>query len=133
MLQVQEEGALCSGIVEPQKVYPDVNSLIICIFSQALVANAFHFCIVDSVAMEHVMRDRGWFIGYHQILIGTQYLFIRKGTREDVIGIGCYQLKLLPLFTFILHGVIYVCVQHNLLTVVAMLSLGFTFSLSGNS
>lgn len=62
-----------------------------CVFSQVSVARTFHEWIVDSGVHKH---DIVWALDNHQILVGTQNLFMRNRIWENLIGLYSYQIKL---------------------------------------
>lgn len=43
--------------------------------------------------MKHATRDRGGFIDNHGVPIGTQDPFKGNDIRENMVGVGSYQLK----------------------------------------
>ena len=60
-------------------------------------------------------------------------MFVGNGTSEEAIGVGSYQLQLRSDRTLLLHGVLHVPrIQHNLLTVIALISFGFSFEFLNN-
>ena len=60
-------------------------------------------------------------------------MFVGNGTSEDAIGVGSYQLHLRFGRTLLLHDVLHVSgIQHNLLSVTALISIGFSFEFSNN-
>ena len=60
-------------------------------------------------------------------------MFMGNGTSEDAIGVGSYQLHLPSGRTILLHNVLHVPgIRHNLLSVTALISFGFSFEFSNN-
>ena len=72
-------------------------------------------------------------IDYRRVPRGTHKVFMGNGTSEDAIGFGSYQLHLLSGRTILLHDVLHVPrIRHNLLSVIALISFGFSFEFSNN-
>ena len=60
-------------------------------------------------------------------------MFMGNGTSEDAIGVGSYQLHLRFGRTLLFHDVLHVPgIQHNLLSVTALISFGFSFEFFNN-
>ena len=60
-------------------------------------------------------------------------MFVGNGASEDTIGVGSYQLHLRSSCTLLLHDVLHVSgIQHNLLSVTALISFGFSFEFFNN-
>ena len=60
-------------------------------------------------------------------------MFVGSSTSEDAIGVGSYQLHLCSGCTLLLHDVLHVSgIQHNLLSVTASISFGFSFEFLNN-
>ena len=60
-------------------------------------------------------------------------MFVGNGTSEDAIGVGSYQLHLRSSRTLLLQDVLHVPgIQHNLLSVTALISFGFSFEFLNN-
>ena len=60
-------------------------------------------------------------------------MFVENGTSEDAIGVGSYQLHLCSGLTLLLHDVLHVLgIQHNMLSVTALISFGFSFEFSND-
>ena len=60
-------------------------------------------------------------------------MFVGNGTSEDPIGVGSYQLHLHYSRTLLIHDVLHVPgIQHNLLSVIALISFGFSLEFLNN-
>lgn len=113
---------------EAKKVSTKHNSLITYVCSHIFVAHSIPEWIVDTGATKHVTRDRVGFIYYRRISVGKHYVILANVTREEVLGIDTFQLKMRLRCLLLLHDVLCApCVQCNLFPVIYMLELGFTF------
>ncbi|KAG5524057.1 hypothetical protein RHGRI_030902 [Rhododendron griersonianum] len=128
----QKIGHFARDCTEPKKVQSYPISRIDCLVcSHVLVAHTDPNWIVDTGATKHVARDRGGFIEYRRIPVGNQSVFMGNSSAEDVLGVGTYQLKLQSGRTLILYDVLYAPgVRHNLISVIALVELGFSFNFS---
>ena len=88
---------------------------------------------VDSVATEHVARDRVGFVENRRIPVGSKDIKVGNGASVEVLGIGTYKLELRGGRTLLLHDVLYAPeIWRNLLSVVTLLRLGFRFIFENN-
>ena len=72
-------------------------------------------------------------VDYRRVPRGTHKVFVGNGTSEDAIEVGSYQLHLRSGRTLLLHDVLLVSgIQHNLLSVTALISFGFSFKFLNN-
>ena len=62
---------------------------------------------VDSVAIEHVVRDRVEFVEYHRIPVESRDIKVGNGASVEVLGIGTYKLELRGGHTLLLHDILY--------------------------
>ena len=70
---------------------------------------------------------------YHRIPSGSKVLFIENGNRVDVLGMCTYKLDLHGGRALLIHDVLYAPnVRRNLLSVTALLRLGFHLSFENN-
>ncbi|KAG5548641.1 hypothetical protein RHGRI_014104 [Rhododendron griersonianum] len=128
----QKIGHFARDCIEPKKVpsYP-ISRIDCLVCSHVLVAHTDPNWIVDTGATKHVARDRGGFIEYRRILVGSQRVFMGNSSAKNVLGVGTYQLKLQSGHTFILYDVLYAPgVRRNLKSVIALVELGFSFNFS---
>ena len=79
--------------------------------THVLAAHSLLGWIVDLGAAKHVARDRVGFIDCRRALVGKHYVVVGNGSREDVLGVGTYLLKLCLGHT-LLHDVLYVPSVH---------------------
>lgn len=122
------KGHFARDCSEPKKVPYHIVTHETYVCSHALVANHLPNWIVDTGASKHVVHDRAGFVEYHRVPVGSQTVMLGNGTKEDVLGIGTYKLKLRGGKTLLLHDTLYAPgVQCCLVSVVALLKLGFSF------
>ena len=96
--------------------------------SHVLVAHSLPDWIVNTGATKLVARDRVGCVDYRRVPRGTHNVFKGNGTSEDAIGVGLYQLHLRSGRTLLLHDILHVPgILHNLLSVIALISFGFSF------
>lgn len=127
----EKMGHFARECTEPKKVSTKLDSLLTNFCSHVLVAHSLPEWIVDTGARKHVARDRVGFVEDSRVPAGTRSVFMGKSTCEEVLGVGTYQLKLRTGRTLLLHDVLYApSVRHNLLSVTALIRLGFSFSFS---
>ena len=65
------------------------------------------FWAVDSVAIDHVARDRTSFAEFCRISKGSRYIYIRNNASTAVLGISICKLELWGDHTLYLHDVLY--------------------------
>ena len=129
----QKKGHFAHDCTEPKKVTNSLTFSNICVCSHVLVAHSLSGWIVDIGATKHVARDRVGYVDYRRVPRGTHKVFVGNGTSEDSIGVGLYQLHLSSGRTLLLHDILHVPrIQHNLLSVTALISFGFSFEFSNN-
>ncbi len=125
------KGHLARDCTEPKQVPFIVSSLSVC--SYALVAHTLPDWIVDTGANKHVVRERTGYVDFHRIPADSQYVVLGNGLREQVLGVGVYRIRMRNGYVLLLHDVLYVpTVQCNLCSVLALLTLGYSFNFSGN-
>ena len=67
-----KEGDFACDCTELRKVLPDFNSREIFVSTHVMIAYSHPCWIVDSGAIEHVVRDRVGFVEFRQILRGVE-------------------------------------------------------------
>ena len=98
-----------------------------------MVAHLSSEWIVESGATEHVARDRVGFVEYRRIPSGSKVLCMGNGDSVDVLGMCTYKLDLRGGRALLIHDVLYAPdVRRNLLSVTALLRLGFRLSFENN-
>ena len=124
----QKKGHFTRDCTEPKKVTNSLTFSNIRVFSHVLVAHSLPDWIVDTGVTKHVGC-----VDYCRVPRGTHKVFVGNGTSEDAIGVNSYQLHLRSGRTLLLHDVLHVLgIQHNLLSVTALISFGFSFEFSNN-
>ena len=129
----QKKGHFTRDCTEPKKVTNSLTFSNIRVCSHVLVSHSLLDWIVDIGATKHVAQDRVGYADYRRVPRGTHKVFVGNGTSEDVIGVGLYKLYLRSSRTLHLHDVLHVPrIQHNLLSVTALISFGFSFKFANN-
>ena len=126
-------GHFARDCTEPKKVsiFPNPHYIYVC--THALIAHSLHCWIVDSGATRHVARDRGGFVDYRRIPVGTHRVYMGNDAYEEAVGVGTYQLRLRTGRTLLLHDVLYVPgMKHNLLSILVLLHFGYSFHFEGD-
>ena len=128
-----KNGYFARDCIEPKKVTSPLSSLYSFVSSHVLIAHSVHDWIADTGVTRHVSRDRDGFVDYHRVLASTNRVFMGNGTCEEALGVGSYQLHLCTWHTLYVHNVLYVLgIQYNLLSILALLELGFVFQFGHN-
>ena len=118
---------------EPNKVTNSLTFSNIRVCSHVLVIHSLPYWIVDTRATKHVARYPMGCVDYRCVPRGTHKVFVGNGTIDDAIGVGSYKLHLRSSRTLLLHDVLHVPgIQHNLLSVTALISFGFSFEFSND-
>ena len=81
-----KKGHFAQNCAEPQKVLFSTHSPELYVCSHALVANMIPNWIVDTGASKHIVRDRDGFVDFHSSPMGSQYVVLENGSKEDVLG-----------------------------------------------
>ncbi|OMO71233.1 hypothetical protein COLO4_28342 [Corchorus olitorius] len=89
------------------KIHASPKSIYTFVCAHVLVAQLFPDWIVDTCANEHVVRDRDGFVDYPPVLASTQYVILGNETREDVLEMGSYQLRMSSGRMLLLHDILY--------------------------
>ena len=122
------KGHFARDCTEPKKVTLNSPSIFNFVSTHVLVAHSHHDWIADTGATRHVAKDRGGFVDYRRVSSGTSRVYMGNGSCEEALGVGSYPLLLRTGRTILLHDVLYLPgIQHNLLSVLALLDLGYVF------
>ena len=106
----------------------DHNSLSnIYVSSYLLPVETVLFWTLNSVAIDHVARDRTSFVEFRRISKGSRCIYMGNNASAAVLGIGTCKLELRGGHTLYLHDVLYASeVRRNLVSVLVLLELGFS-------
>ena len=92
-----------------------------------MLAETIPFWIVDSVAIDHVARDRTSFVEFRRIPKGSRCIYMGNNVFVAVLGIDTCKLALQEGCTLYLYDVLYASeVRRNLVSVLVLLELGFS-------
>jgi hypothetical protein len=123
-----KKGHFAHECTELKKVTTNPISCCVFVTSHVMIAHSTPVWTVDSVATDHVARDRVGFVEFHRIPIGSKNITVRNRASVEVLGIGTYKLDLQDGRTLLLHDVLYgLEIQRNLLYLLVLLRLGFRF------
>ena len=129
----QKKGHFARDYTKPKKVTNSLTFSNIRVCSHVFISHSLLDWIVDTRETKHIARDRVGCVDYRCVPRGTHKVFVGNGTSEDAIGVGSYQLHLRSGHTLLLHDVLHVLgIQHNLLSVTAFISFGFSFEFLNN-
>ncbi|KAK2993245.1 hypothetical protein RJ640_015724 [Escallonia rubra] len=127
----QQQRHFARDCTEPKRVRSESLSQLY-VSSHVMVADSQSVWFVDTCARKYVAYDRVGFVGYHRIPVGSKHIFMGNNSSEEVLGVGSYQLKLRNRRTLLLKDVRYApTVWLNLLSVTALLDIGFSFNFRG--
>ena len=91
-----------------------------------MLAETVSFWTVDSIATDHVARDRTSIVEFCRILKGSRCIYMGKNAFAVVLKIDIYKLELRKGCTLYLHDVLYAPeVQKNLVSMLVLLELSF--------
>ena len=114
------------------KVQTYTDSFIVYVCSHVFVAHIISSWIVDIRAIKHVVGIQIGYIDYQGLPASIHYVTICNGTYVDVLEVGTYRLRMCIGLNPLLYDVFYAVKIHcNLLSVLAMLPLCFSFHLKG--
>ena len=85
-----KKGHFAHDCTKPKKVIPNPTSHHVFVTSIVLVANSAPVWTVDSIATEHVARDRVGFVEYRRIPVGSRDIKVGNGASMEVLRIGTY-------------------------------------------
>ena len=129
-----KEGHFARDCTESKNVLPNLSTRFIFITSHVMVAHPSFDWIIDSRAAEHQARDRVGFVEYRRIPLGSKVLFMKNSDSVDVLDMGTYKIDLRRGCTLLINDVHYTPdVRRNMLSVTALLRIGFRLSLENNS
>jgi len=84
-------------------------------------------------ATKHIVQDKVGFMEFHGFPVGLRTIILGNNNKEDILGVGTYQLKLRERNQLLLHNTIYAPgVQCSLVSHVSSIRLGFTFGFHPN-
>lgn len=94
-----------------------------------MIAHSLPDWIVNTRAVKHIARDHLGFVEYLWIPTKSQWVYVVNSIREDLLGVGTYQLKY-GLEKLTLHDILYALrFLQNLLNVFALIGFSFNFSI----
>jgi len=106
----------------PAKI-PDVN-----VCSHAFVANSLPQLIVDTRTTKHIVQDKDGFVEFHHYLVDSRTIVMGNSSKEDVLGVVTYQLRLREGIKLLLHDTLYAPrLQCSLVSFVPIMRIGFSF------
>ena len=94
-----------------------------------MLAESIPLWTIDSVATNHIARDRGTYVEFWRISSSTRWIYVGNNSKIKVKGIGTCKLELCRGHTLFLHDVLYVPdIRWNLVFVLVLLGLGFNLN-----
>ena len=90
---------------EPKVIFNHNSPSSIYVSSCLMLAETVSFWTVDSIATDHVARDRTSIVEFCRILKGSRCIYMGKNAFAAVLGIGTCKLELRGCRTLYLHNV----------------------------
>jgi len=123
-------GHFARNCTKPKVMFNHNHPSNLYVSSCLILAESVPFWTIDSGATDHIARDRTTFVEFRRIPKGSRYIYMGNNASIAVLRIGTCKLDLRGGHTLYLYDVLYAPeVQRNLVSVLALLQLGFNIEL----
>jgi hypothetical protein len=125
-------GHFACNCTEPKVMFNQNHPFNLYVSSCLMLDESVPFWTIDLGATDHIARDRTTFVEFRRIPKGSRYIYMRNNASAAMLGISTCKLDLRGGRTLYLHDVLYAPeVQRNLVSVLALLQLGFNITFVG--
>jgi len=125
-------GHFARNCTKPKVMFNHNHPSNLYVSSCLILAESVPFWTIDSGATDHIARDRTTFVEFRRIPKGSRYIYMGNNASIAVLRIGTCKLDLRGGHTLYLYDVLYAPeVQRNLVSVLALLQLGFNIEFVG--
>ena len=119
-------GHFARDCTELKVIYDKINFHNAFVSSCLMLIKTVPHWTVDSIATDHIARDRNAYVDFRRIPKGSRSIYMVNKTSTNVLGTGTYKLLMRKGCTLYLHDVFYAPkVRQNLASIVVLIKLGF--------
>ena len=101
------KGHLAHEFIESKQVWSYSNNLFAYVSSRIMLTKSIPLWTINSIAIDHIARDRGTYVKFRQINSCTRWIYVRNNSKVEAKCIGMCKLELRRRNTLFLHDVLY--------------------------
>ena len=87
-----KSGHFARDCTKPKVKYDQIHFYDVFVSSCLMLTKTIPLWIVDSIATNHIARDRNAYVDFHRISRGSRSIYMGNNTSTDMLGIGTLQI-----------------------------------------